>query len=303
MAGAMRILMAVAQYPFPVAGGLERQAHELALALVRRGHDVHALSTRFAPGQGAEQTLGAVAVHRIAWSRSRALRFAVQPLGLARAMLRLRRRIDVVHVHNVSWFGAWVTLLAQAEGLPVLTKLPNIGAWGIPGMRAAPCGALRVRLLARSDAIAAMTRDSVNELAAIGYPPQRVLRVVNGIAVAPPTATASGATPVVVVFAGRLAAEKGLPDLLHAWRIVAARASRPVRLRLMGEGPQAPLLRDLSAGLGIDASVELAGHCTDVAAQLRRAHVFVLPSLAEGNSNAILEAMSAALPVVATRVG
>ena len=47
----MRILMAVPKYPFPVVGGLERQAHELAKALVQRGHAVHALSSRFDPGQ------------------------------------------------------------------------------------------------------------------------------------------------------------------------------------------------------------------------------------------------------------
>jgi glycosyltransferase involved in cell wall biosynthesis len=206
-------------------------------------------------------------------------------------------------VHSVSWFGAWVSLVAHAAGLPVLTKLPNVGAWGVPGMRAAPFGAFRVALLARSDAIVAMTPESIDELAAIGYPRSRVLRVANGIALPPRPAAPPPEGPVVVAFAGRLAAEKGLPDLLHAWRRVVADAPRPVRLRLLGDGPQAAMLRALAAKLGLRDTVEFAGYRPDVAAELAHAHVFVLPSLAEGNANAILEAMAAGLPVVATRVG
>ena len=59
--------MAVPKYPFPVVGGLERQSHELAKALVQRGHAVHAVSSRFDPGQNEFEVIDGVRVHRVKW--------------------------------------------------------------------------------------------------------------------------------------------------------------------------------------------------------------------------------------------
>jgi glycosyltransferase involved in cell wall biosynthesis len=219
-------------------------------------------------------------------------------------MIKVRRSIDLVHVHNVSWFGAFVTLFAKALRLPVITKLPNVGEFGIPGMRRRPFGLLRIALLGACDAIVAMTPESLAELDGIRYPRTRVLKAINGIGLLParPVEARSSRT-VNVTFVGRVSPEKGLPDLLYAWQALTRRAARPVQLRLVGDGPQAVELRALALSLGIAETVEFAGHCDDVPAELAKADLFVLPSYAEGNSNAILEAMRNGLPIVATRVG
>jgi len=83
--------------------------------------------------------------------------------------------------HNVRLFGAFVTLFAKALGLPVITKPPNIGDFGIPGMRRRPFGFLRIALLKRSDAIIAITLESLVKLVGSGYPTARVLKMTNGI--------------------------------------------------------------------------------------------------------------------------
>jgi glycosyltransferase involved in cell wall biosynthesis len=301
----MRILMAVPNYPFPVVGGLERQAHELAKALVQRGIAVHALSSRFDQGQYGFEMIDGIGVHRLKWIEFRPLRFLLSPFSLARVLYRLKRDVDLVHVHNISWFGAFVTLFSKALGLPVITKLPNIGDVGIPGMRRRPFGGLSIALFKRSDAIIAMTPESMAELASIDFPCARVLQVTNGISPLPAVTTMSLSSPDVVtaVFVGRLLPQKGLIDLLYAWISVRARATRPVRLQLIGDGPQADELRSLALALDLHDSVEFFGYCKDVPAELAKADLFVLPSCAEGNSNAILEAMRARLPIVATRVG
>ena len=283
---------------------MERQAHELAKALVQRGHAVHALSSRFDPGQNDVELIDGVQVHRVKWVEFRPARFLLFPFSLARILVKLRRDVDLVHVHNISWFGAFVTLFAKALGLPVITKLPNIGDFGIPGMRRRPFGFLRIALLKGSDAIVAMTPESVAELAGIGYPPARVLKVTNGIPLLPRIRPQPRSSKTVnAIFVGRLSPKKGLSDLLHAWATVKARVSRPVKLRLIGDGPQADELRALAVALDLSDSVEFFGYCKDVPAELAKADLFVLPSYAEGNSNAILEAMRAGLPIVATRVG
>jgi glycosyltransferase involved in cell wall biosynthesis len=300
----VRILMAVPKYPFPVVGGLERQSHELAKALVQRGHAVHAVSSRFDPGQNEFEVIDGVRLHRVKWIGFRPARFLLSPVGLARIFFSLKREVDLVHVHNVSWFGAFVTLFAKALGLPVIAKLPNIGDFGIPGMRRAPFGFLRVALFKRSDAIIAMTPESVAELEGIGYPRAQVLKVTNGIPLLPAISREPRSSEAVsAIYVGRLSSEKGLSDLLHAWRSVKARATRRIKLRMIGDGPQEKELQALALALDLGETVEFFGYCGDVPAELIKANLFVLPSYAEGNSNAILEAMSAGLPIVATRVG
>ena len=304
----MRILMAVPKYPYPVAGGLERQAHELASALVRRGHRVFAVSSRFDPKQNRLEMIDGVRVHRIDWVQYAPWRFLLQPFPIVSTLVKLRREVDLVHVHSISWFGAFTTFLAKALGLPVVTKLMNIGDYGIPGMRRAAFGWLRIALLKKSDVIIAMTPDSVVELAGIGYPLGQVLKVTNGIRLleaerargAPQRSLSDGVT---AIFVGRLLPQKGLGDLLHAWATVKTRASRPATLRIVGDGPQQDELRVLAVDLSLGEAVEFLGHRADVAAELAMADLFVLPSYAEGNSNAILEAMRAGLAIVATRVG
>jgi glycosyltransferase involved in cell wall biosynthesis len=302
----MRILMVVPKYPFPVVGGLERQAHELAKALVKRGHAVHALSSHFDLSQDDVELIDGVRVHRVKWVEFKLARFLLSSFSLARILFKLKLDVDLIHVHNNSWFGAFVTLFAKALGLPVITKLPNIGDFGIPGMRRGPFGFLQIALLKVSDAIVAMTPESVAELDGVGYPTARVLKVTNGIPLRPgksPALHPSQSTTVNGVFVGRLSAQKCLSDLLHAWAMVKARATRPVKLKIIGDGPQADELRALTFTLDLNDSVEFVGYCEDVPAELSKADLFVLPSYAEGNSNAILEAMRAGLPVVATDVG
>jgi glycosyltransferase involved in cell wall biosynthesis len=106
-----------------------------------------------------------------------------------------------------------------------------------------------------------------------------------------------------VVFVGRLGEEKRIDDLLNAWKRVVASASGTVQLELWGTGPLQAELKALCGILGIANSVIFRGHMESVRSRLEAMDVFVLTSVIEGNSNAILEAMAAGLPVVSTRVG
>lgn len=304
----MRILMVVFKYPPPVLGGLERQAHELAKALVENGHTVYVVSTQFDSGHSSKSIIDGVHVHRAAWGGNNKLgRFTILPFGFGWRLIYLMRRVDVVHVHLISWFGAFAVLLAKIFGMPVITKLANIGEYGLPGIRRRLFGGIRTRLLKMSDAIIAMTPESILEIADVNYPAKRILKVPNGIAPLPPNTERrppqQSSDSVTVVFVGRLCEQKGVIDLLYAWQMVLQDAKSKVRLHLVGDGPISEEMKSLSHRLGLDNSVKFCGYCPDVVAELSKADIFVLPSYVEGNSNAILEAMRSALPIVATRVG
>ena len=109
----------------------------------------------------------------------------------------------------------------------------------------------------------------------------------------------SPARPVVLAV-GRLAAQKGFGTLLEAaarWRGIMP---KPL-LVIVGEGPLEAELKRQAARLGLDA--RFPGHRDDVPALLAAAAVFVLPSVWEGQPLVLQEALRAAVPVVATRVG
>ncbi len=111
---------------------------------------------------------------------------------------------------------------------------------------------------------------------------------------------------VVIGTVGRIQAVKDQATLLHAvTELVAADAEmrKVLRVAIVGDGPLLPQLRELANELGIADIAWLPGARDDIPEILRLFDVFVLPSLAEGISNTILEAMASRLPILATGVG
>jgi L-malate glycosyltransferase len=108
--------------------------------------------------------------------------------------------------------------------------------------------------------------------------------------------------PWDLVFVGRLVGGK---QPLEFVEIVAevARRKPGVRAAILGDGPLLGAVRERIASLGFPVSVDLRGQVADVAAVLSQARVFVLPSLSEGLSIALAEAMMCGAVPLATRVG
>ncbi len=105
------------------------------------------------------------------------------------------------------------------------------------------------------------------------------------------------------VFAGGLVRYKGLPYLLEAMAAVKARlASVPVHLAIVGEGVRHAACEKQIARLGIADRVHLLGFRHDAVRWTGGCDLFVLPSLWEGHSIALLEAMALARPIVATDI-
>ncbi len=114
----------------------------------------------------------------------------------------------------------------------------------------------------------------------------------------------AGPDAVVVGTVGRLSGEKDQATLVRAFVDATIQASGvPLRLVLIGDGPLRGDLENLIRDSGVIDQVWMAGNRKDVPDLLRALDIFVLPSLGEGISNTILEAMACGVPVVATRVG
>jgi glycosyltransferase involved in cell wall biosynthesis len=102
-----------------------------------------------------------------------------------------------------------------------------------------------------------------------------------------------------------MAAVKDYPTLVRAFiQLCQSGAPLPgVRLIIVGDGPSRQACQTLLDQAGLADRAWLAGNRDDTAELMRAMDVFVLPSLGEGISNTILEAMSSGLPVIATAVG
>ena len=111
---------------------------------------------------------------------------------------------------------------------------------------------------------------------------------------------------IVVGSVGRIQAVKDHVTLVRAFSDVSRTnptLARRLRLAIVGDGPLLEPLRALVKESGIEAKTWLPGAVGDVPHVLRSFDFFVLPSLAEGVSNTVLEAMCSGLPILATNVG
>ncbi|MBK1722340.1 TIGR03088 family PEP-CTERM/XrtA system glycosyltransferase [Thiocystis violacea] len=165
-----------------------------------------------------------------------------------------------------------------------------------------------------------LSRDLESYLVAdIGVKPERIATIRNGVdtqrfdpcskpqgcrAVLPDGF--AGPEHLVIGTVGRLEQVKDQMTLVRAF--VALVTSEPgglerFRLVIVGDGSQRKPIESLVRQAGLESSVWLAGSRDDIPDCLHALDIFVLPSLGEGISNTILEAMASGLPVIATQVG
>jgi L-malate glycosyltransferase len=220
--------------------------------------------------------------------------------ALHRLVGRLRElRPDVLHTHNPKphFLGALARLFVP---IPVLVHTKH-GRSNPDNFRTT----LYNRWASsRSEAVVAVSEDAARIARDLERVPSSKLVVlhngIDGDAFDTPDRGHRPASRAICV--ARLSAVKDHATLLRATRdIVAVRPD--FRLVLLGEGPERPRIEALRSELALERCVEIIGQVEDVRSRLAEADLFLLTSQSEGISIAILEAMAAGLPVIATDVG
>jgi len=280
---------------------------ELSLLMLIEGLD----RTRWAPTLLLDDAPGNEALaERAEDLGARVRRVASMPLGLegARRAAGLtrhlrRERPAVFHAH-MSWPLAAKWALAAA----VLARVPCVGTVQlIPEFTLGRSSFWQLRVLARGvDRYAAVSHDIAGELVRrFRWPASRIEVVYNAVRLERFEAPApeglreelGGGRPLVLTCA-RLDEQKGHDVLLRA-----AVELSDVAFAFAGEGPKRAELEALAGELGVEGRAAFLGRRDDIPALLAACDVFALPSLYEGSSLAVLEAMAARRAVVSSAIG
>ncbi|MEW6359378.1 MAG: glycosyltransferase family 4 protein [Planctomycetota bacterium] len=243
---------------------------------------------------------------------------AIHPLADLRALAELirhirRHRYDIVHTHS-SKAGILGRIAARLARVPVVIHTPHAFAFEMAAGRAANAFyRMAERIGARlSDAIVAVSEHE--RRLAIGLnvlPPDRIVTIENALDDDDLTPSHNRekmrkelgleGKQILVGTVGRLTRQKGLPVLLDAAGILL-HDFPDMRFLIAGSGEDEGALRRKMAALGIADQVLLLGHRDDTHDLYAAMDIFVLPSLWEGRPYALLEAMAAGRPVVASDV-
>jgi len=310
-ASPLRICYLVA-YFYPLESGAERQAFLQGTELVRRGHEVHVVtqSASHAVDLPRDECVEGIRIHRWIEPIRRGPLFGLTFVSSAlRALRRLRRQFpfDVIHTHQALWESITAGLARKTIGAPTLLQPASSGFYGEAEELARTRGfALLRRFATANTAFAAISADIEREWLELGVSPDRLHRTASGVDTRrffpPPEADrACRSGPPRAIFTGRLHPQKNLDVLIDAWREVAKRSE--ARLELLGDGPERARLERRIADAGLSGRIELPGRSEDPAERLRHADLFLLPSVAEGMSNSLLEAMATGLPCLVSRIG
>jgi glycosyltransferase involved in cell wall biosynthesis len=300
-------------------GGAETHIYRLATHLRQGRYEPLVCCLSGSPRIAALKDQG-VQVITLDISRHSIVLFPLFLNDVVKAILKLillirRRKVDIIHTHlpDCAILGGIAGKLSGAE---VVATYHGLKILPFDRKKNDPRNYLRMIfyrfagiLAYRSIAVSEEVKDLM--VRAMHVEPHKILVINNGID------TEDYGKPIdletvckelglvfddkVVTFVGRLVSNKGHKYLIMAAQVVI-RYYPNTKFLLVGNGPTLGELTDLVSKLSLEKHVKFLGERSDIPNILAITNVFVLPSFAEGISLALLEAMAAGKPVVATAV-
>jgi glycosyltransferase involved in cell wall biosynthesis len=299
LAALPRVLHLLAPGPF---GGLESVVTALARGWAEQGGSV-GVALAVEPGHPAQDDWVELEAAGVRVLRLRVAHRAYYREWRSYAGAMQEFAPDVVHCHGYrpDVLAGWA---ARGRGLP---RVSTVHGFTGGGWKNRFYERLQLRALRRFEGVIAVSRPIRDRLVRIGIPERSITVIPNALRPTDllPRAEArrrlglSGTGPVLA-WVGRMSREKGLDVLIGA---LATLRDLPVTLSVLGEGPLRRDLEEQAARLGVTDRLHWHGTVSGAARYFPAFDGFILSSRTEGTPIALLEAMAAGVPVVATRVG
>jgi len=275
-------------------GGAERQLYYMTSVLRKRCAHVEVLC--LTQGEFWEPRISELGVG-VTWVGRRGSKAG--RLGRIIDLLR-GHRPDVIQSQHF-YTNLYAAGAARVLGAREVGALRNDGAGEVTAT-----GMLLGRLSLRIPRlVAANSRAAIETAKKLGVRSDRLrflANVVDTTAFKPGPASSNGPTRLLAV--GRLEPQKRLDRFISILASIKERTSCQIKATIVGDGPERQMLTRQAEELGlVPGTIEFAGAVNNISEVYMRADVLALTSDWEGTPNAVLEAMAAGLPVVATRVG
>lgn len=311
----MNILMVTERY-IPIWGGAENQLRQLIPHLTGLGCTIRIVTRKWQRTMLPMERIDNTEVFRLGIPGTGIVATSVFVFALLFFIVRQRAWIDILHSHGAVNMGALCRCGSFFLGKKNVAKIASAGR--IPRLHCKILGRVLLYFFKQSDAIISMTDEIDGELKAIGADHRKVKRVVNGVdgkkfhpfdekergKLREKLAIALDSP--VILFSSRLVADKGLRVLLDAWPSILEK-NTDACLVILGSGALQKNSVEEEAkrrvAIGRLPNVKFMGETTQPEVFLGAADIFVFPSRREGFPNALMEALVAGLPVVASEIG
>jgi len=298
----------IRQY-FPAIGGAQSQARRLARGLSDKGWRVLIFTQELSSSHVETATACGAEVVRISAPSLRCLGSVIFLFKLFFHLVSRRAEIDVLLGFFLKQSSAAAVIASKTIGKRIVLRPACSGAFGdIETAARVPFGRLWLRICRRADAFIAISSEIKKEMVEAGFDDNRISLVANGVEVIPESGSEKrllkkrlGLGPgLCAIFTGRLSVQKRPDLLLEAFS--ALKQIGDLSLVIIGDGPLYPQLKKKAAQGGLQEKVLLLKTREDVRDYLSAGDIFVLPSVSEGMSVSLLEAMAAGLAVIASDI-
>jgi glycosyltransferase involved in cell wall biosynthesis len=305
-----RILMVIGQY-YPIVGGAEKQCQEQAEELVRRGYKVTVATGRWSNRVKRRERLKGVNVLRIDNFKSL---FGIKKgsnisfcFNLFIFLCFSLKKFDIIHIHQALRPAVFCVLANMFYKKPSIVKLSSTGSGNDfkiikYGKENSVDKVFRLhKLLKKITKVIALNSQIYKELIDEGFSPQKILSIPNGVKIESISCKNYYNTNNIfrIVSIGRLISDKGFDILLDAVSDI-----RNVHLDIFGKIKDEKIWLKKLKSKKLQDIVTLKGLYRGLSNILPAYDLFILPSLREGMSNSLLEAMSCGLPcIVSDAVG
>ncbi len=308
-----RVAMVLARF-YPVLGGTEKQALLLAEHLQRQGTELFIVTARL-PRLKVYEEINTVKIYRTASYFTGLAGSVCFMFSAALLLCRRRKQFDLIQVFLAGSPALMAVILGWLLRKKVVLKLGGAGVTGdIATSQSSLWGHWKLSWLKKYIPAFIVPSEVVKkELAVAGFPENRIRLIPNGVDLTcfkqvekvkkkELREKLALPMPMLSIYTGRMEPGKGLETLLSAWELVFHEVPLAYLL-LVGDGSLRKSLIDSLSDKTCRQQVIFTGTVDNVADYLQAADIFILPSLAEGLSNSLLEAMSSGLAVVASDIG